>query len=69
MTGLYSLPNKVGMVPAGRNLMRRDVSTMPEAFAANGYTTGLFGKWHLGDTYLYRTPDRDIQCKGCGLAS
>ena len=73
MTGLYSLRNKAGMVPAGRNLMRRDVSTMPEAFAANGYTTGLFGKWHLGDTYPHRPFDRGFQRavwhKGWGLAS
>ena len=61
MTGLYSLRNKAGMVPAGRNLMRRDVSTMPEAFAAGGYTTGLFGKWHLGDTYPHRPLDRGFQ--------
>ena len=73
MTGLYSLRNKAGMVPAGRNLMRRDVSTMPEAFAADGYTTGLFGKWHLGDTYPHRPLDRGFQRavwhKGWGLAS
>ena len=73
MTGLYSLRNKAGMVPAGRNLMRRDVSTMPEAFAAGGYATGLFGKWHLGDTYPHRPLDRGFQRavwhKGWGLAS
>lgn len=73
MTGLYSLRNKAGMVPAGRNLMRRDISTMPEAFATGGYTTGLFGKWHLGDTYPHRPLDRGFQRavwhKGWGLAS
>ena len=73
MTGLYSLRNKAGMVPAGRNLMRRDVRTMPEIFAANGYATGLFGKWHLGDTYPHRPIDRGFQRavwhKGWGLAS
>ena len=73
MTGLYALRNKAGMVPAGRNLMRRDVPTMPEIFAANGYATGLFGKWHLGDTYPHRPVDRGFQRavwhKGWGLAS
>ena len=73
MTGLYALRNKAGMVPAGRNLMRRDVRTMPEIFAANGYATGLFGKWHLGDTYPHRPLDRGFQSavwhKGWGLAS
>jgi len=73
MTGLYALRNKAGMVPAGRNLMRRDIVTMPEVFAANGYATGLFGKWHLGDTYPHRPMDRGFQRvvwhKGWGLAS
>ncbi len=73
MTGLYAMRNKAGMVPAGRNLMRRDIVTMPEVFAANGYATGLFGKWHLGDTYPHRPMDRGFQRvvwhKGWGLAS
>ncbi len=73
MTGLYALRNKAGMVPAGRNLMRRDIPTMPEIFEANGYATGLFGKWHLGDTYPHRPLDRGFQRavwhKGWGLAS
>ena len=73
MTGLYALRNKAGMVPAGRNLMRREVRTMPEIFASNGYATGLFGKWHLGDTYPHRPVDRGFQRtvwhKGWGLAS
>ena len=73
MTGLYALRNKAGMVPAGRNLMRRDIPTMPEVFAANGYETGLFGKWHLGDTYPHRPMDRGFKRavwhKGWGLAS
>ncbi len=73
MTSLYALRNKAGMVPAGRNLMRRDIPTMPEVFAANGYETGLFGKWHLGDTYPHRPMDRGFKRavwhKGWGLAS
>ena len=73
MTGLYALRNKAGMVPAGRNLMRRDILTMPEVFRANGYATGIFGKWHLGDTYPHRPMDRGFQRsvwhQGWGLAS
>lgn len=73
MTGLYALRNKAGMVPAGRNLMRRDIPTMPQIFANSGYATGLFGKWHLGDTYPHRPMDRGFQRvvwhKGWGLAS
>ena len=73
MTGLYALRNKAGMVPAGRNLMRRDIPTMPEIFKENGYATGLFGKWHLGDTYPHRPLDRGFERavwhKGWGFAS
>tara|TARA_Y100000588_G_scaffold103556_1_gene112856 strand:+ start:4835 stop:6694 length:1860 start_codon:yes stop_codon:yes gene_type:complete len=73
MTGLYALRNKAGMVPAGRNLMRKDIVTMPGVFAENGYATGLFGKWHLGDAYPHRPMDRGFQRvvwhKGWGLAS
>lgn len=73
MTGLYALRNKAAMVPSGRNLMRRDIVTMPEVFAHNGYATGHFGKWHLGDTYPHRPMDRGFQRvvwhKGWGLAS
>ena len=73
MTGLYALRNKASMVPSGRNLMRRDIVTMPEVFAKNGYVTGHFGKWHLGDTYPHRPMDRGFQRvvwhKGWGLAS
>ena len=73
MTGLYAMRNKAGMVPSRRNLMRRDIVTMPEVFAVNGYGTGLFGKWHLGDTYPHRPMDRGFQRvvwhKGWGLAS
>ena len=73
MTGLYALRNKAGMVPAGRNLMRRDIPTMPEIFRDGGYATGLFGKWHLGDTYPHRPLDRGFERavwhKGWGFAS
>lgn len=31
---------------------------MAGVFAAGGYHTGLFGKWHLGDNYPYHPQDR-----------
>ena len=58
MTGRYS--NRVGVwhTIQGRNMLRTREKTMPEIFRANGYTTGIFGKWHLGDAYPYRPEDR-----------
>jgi arylsulfatase A-like enzyme len=34
---------------------------MANVFADNGYLTGMFGKWHLGDNYPYRPQDRGFQ--------
>lgn len=45
----------------GRSLPRRDAPMMADAFAASGYRTGCFGKWHLGDNYPYRPQDRGFQ--------
>jgi len=43
------------------NFMATDVPTIASVFAANGYRTGHFGKWHLGDSYPYRPHDRGFQ--------
>lgn len=73
MTGLDAMHNKASTVLSGCCMMRRDIVTMPEVFARNGYKTGIFGKWHLGDTYPDRPMDRGFQkCvwfKGWGLLS
>ncbi len=73
MTGLDAMHNGAATVLTGRNLLRRDIITMPEVFSKNGYATGMFGKWHLGDNYPDRPMDRGFQkCiwhKGWGLLS
>ncbi len=73
MTGLDAMHNKAATVLTARNLMRRDITTMPEVFKKNGYRTGIFGKWHLGDIYPDRPMDRGFEkCiwhKGWGLFS
>ncbi len=45
----------------GRSILRRDETTMADVFLHNGYATGMFGKWHLGDNYPYRPQDRGFE--------
>ena len=58
MTGRDAVRTHAVNVSSGRSLLRRDVQTLPELLRAGGYTTGLFGKWHLGDNYPCRPQDR-----------
>jgi arylsulfatase len=61
MTGLDALHNGATSVCAGRSFLRPGIPTMAEAFAAGGYRTGLFGKWHLGDSYPNLPHQRGFQ--------
>ncbi|GDX11879.1 hypothetical protein LBMAG57_36510 [Verrucomicrobiota bacterium] len=58
MTGRYAHHVKVWHTIAGGNHLRADELTMADAFRANGYRTGMFGKWHLGSNLPYRPIDR-----------
>ena len=58
LTGRNALTARAMNVSSGRTLLRTDLPTLPEIFRASGYRTGIFGKWHLGDTYPYRPEDR-----------
>lgn len=58
LTGVDALRNGAMNVSSGRTLLRREFPTLAELFAASGWRSGLFGKWHLGDTYPYRPQDR-----------
>ena len=61
MTGRYSDRVGVWHTVQGRNMLRKREVTMADVFKSNGYATGMFGKWHLGDCYPYRPEDRGFQ--------
>ncbi len=58
MTGRYSTRVGVWHTVMGRSQLRSDETTMADVFAASGYTTGMFGKWHLGDNHPFRPHER-----------
>ena len=58
LTGHYANSTGVWHTIGGRSLLRKDEHTMADMFAAAGYRTGIFGKWHLGENYPYRPQDR-----------
>ena len=58
MTGKYAHHVKVWSTIAGGNHLSANELTMADAFRANGYRTGMFGKWHLGSNLPYRPIDR-----------
>jgi arylsulfatase len=73
MSGVDGVRNGATSVTAGRMFLRRGIPTMADVFKANGYRTGHFGKWHLGDTYPYlphqRGFDEAVYHLGFGVTS
>ena len=75
MTGRYSSSTGAYRTSSGRTMLHTDEVTMAEVFRQNGYATGIFGKWHLGDNYPHRPQDRGFtytlwhRCGGVGQAS
>ena len=75
MTGNYPGYTGAFRTSSGRTMMHRDEKTVADLFAANGYATGMMGKWHLGDNAPHRPQDRGFQdvvwhrCGGVGQAS
>lgn len=73
LTGVDAMRNGAATVLTARNILKRNLVTMPEIFKDNGYSTGIFGKWHLGDSYPDRPMDKGFQkCiwhQGWGLRS
>jgi len=58
MTGHFHNSTGVWHTIGGRSLLRKNEVTLATVFRNNGYKTGIFGKWHLGDNYPYRPHDR-----------
>ncbi|MDA0745111.1 MAG: arylsulfatase [bacterium] len=61
MTGHRPVRNGAWATCWGRSILRQDETTLGDIFTQNGYHTGYFGKWHLGDNYPYRPQDRGFQ--------
>ena len=61
MTGRYCNCTGVWHTIGGRSLLRHNEVTMADVFRSNGYRTGMFGKWHLGDNYPFRPHNRGFE--------
>jgi len=58
MTGRYSLRTGVRDTYNGGAIMASSEVTIAEVLKEAGYTTGQYGKWHLGDNYPCRPIDQ-----------
>ena len=58
MTGKFYLRTGIYDTFNGGAIMDPDEITIAEILSANGYQTGIFGKWHLGDNYPGRPSDQ-----------
>ena len=61
MTGHCANSTGVWHTIGGRSLLRKNEWTLATALKEEGYRTGIFGKWHLGDAYPYRPHDRGFE--------
>ncbi len=75
MTGRNAIRTGAWRTSRGRSMMRAEEVTIAEIFKENGYRTGQFGKWHLGDTWPFRSQDQGFEevvghlCGGIGQIS
>jgi arylsulfatase len=69
MTGRHEFKNGVTHTVLERERLTLKATTVAQVLKSTGYTTGIFGKWHLGDE-PERWPDRrgfdEMFIHGCG---
>ncbi len=58
MSGRHEFKNGVTHTILERERMSLKTYTLPQMLKSVGYTTGIFGKWHLGDEEAYRPESR-----------
>ena len=61
MTGRYPARTGAYRTSAGRTSLHRREKTLGDLFTRNGYATGIFGKWHLGDCAPSRPMDKGFE--------
>ncbi|SNZ01158.1 arylsulfatase [Flagellimonas pacifica] len=61
MTGRNCNRNGVWHTIMGASILNKDETTFADVFKDNGYATGMFGKWHLGDNHPFLPQDRGFQ--------
>jgi len=58
MTGRHPMQNGVTHTILERERMTLNAVTLPQVLKTVGYTSGIFGKWHLGDEAQYQPHNR-----------
>lgn len=69
MSGRHEFKNGVTHTILERERMSLSTFTLPQMLKTVGYTSGIFGKWHLGDEEAYRPESRgfdEVYIHGAG---
>ncbi|MBC8352900.1 MAG: sulfatase-like hydrolase/transferase [Planctomycetes bacterium] len=61
MTGRYPARTGAYRTSSGRTSLHSREKTLGDLFTRNGYATGIFGKWHLGDCAPSRPMDKGFE--------